>query len=132
MIGLDTNVIVRYLTRDDPDQYRAAKALMESQCTLEQPGYVTVIVLCELVWVLRGAYDVRKKDIVRTLTKMLQTSQLHIQHEKQVRAALRTYAHHPADFADCLIGQLHRDAGCEHTATFDQDASSLDAWKALG
>lgn len=49
MIGLDTNVIVRYLTRDNPDQYHAAKALMESQCTREQPGYVTVIVLCGLV-----------------------------------------------------------------------------------
>lgn len=91
-----------------------------------------VIVLCELVWVLRDAYDVSKEDIVRTLTKMLQTSQLRIHRESQVRAALHTYAHHPADFADCLIGQLHQDAGCEQTVTFDRDASSLDAWNALG
>ena len=73
MIGLDINVLIRYLTRDDPDQYRVAKLFLESTCTTEEPGYITVIVLCEIVWVLSGAYNVDKSEVVETIAKILQT-----------------------------------------------------------
>ncbi len=96
MIGLDTNVLVRYITRDDPEQYRAAKAFLESKCTQEEPGYVNVVVLCELVWVLTGAYEADRKDVVRILNQLLRTRQLHIANRDAVRAALRTC------LADCL------------------------------
>lgn len=131
MTGLDTNVLVRYITRDDPSQYRAAKAFLESTCTPEQPGYVNAIVLCELVWVLKGAYDASKEEIIRVLDQILRTRQLQVQHRDQVRAALESYKHSTSDFADCLIGQLNENAGCTSTVTFDWRAGALDGWRDL-
>lgn len=124
-------MLVRYLTRDDPAQYRAAKRFLESHCTSERPGYVNVIVLCELVWVLKGAYGASKEAIVRTLDQILRTRQLQVQQRDQVRAALEDYKHSEADFADCLIGQLNRHAGCSDTVTFDRVAGALDEWRPL-
>lgn len=131
MTGLDTNVLVRYVTRDDPEQYRTAKAFLESTCTPEQPGYVNVIILCELVWVLKGAYDASKEEIIRTLDQVLRTRQLQVQHRDQVRMALEDYRRSTADFADCLIGRLNQDAGCASTVTFDQRAGALGGWRDL-
>lgn len=131
MTGLDTNILVRYLTRDDPAQYRTAKAFLESSCTPEQPGYVNHIVLCELVWVLKGAYGASKEEIVRILDQVLRTRQLKVQHRDEVRTALQDYKRSTADFADCLIGRLNQDAGCSNTVTFDQRAGVLEAWRTL-
>ena len=62
MTGIDTNVLVRYITRDHPEQHAAAKRHLESNCTQETPGYVNVIILCELAWVLTTAYDASQKN----------------------------------------------------------------------
>lgn len=131
MTGLDTNVLVRYITRDDPEQYRAAKTFLESTCTPEQPGYVNVIVLCELVWVLKGAYDASTEEIIRMLDQILRTRQLQVQQRDQVRTALEDYKHSPVDFADCLIGRLNQNAGCSTTVTFDRRAGALNEWREL-
>ena len=131
MTGLDTNVLVRYLTRDEPEQYRAAKAFVESTCTKEHPGLIGPVVLCELVWVLTGAYAATKEEVVRVIDQLLRTRQLVVQHRDVVRRALADYTNGAADFADCLIGQMNQEAGCRETVTFDQGAAKLDPYRAL-
>ena len=131
MTGIDTNVLVRYLTRDDPNQYRAAKTFLESSCTQEDPGYVGEIVLCEVVWVLTGAYDATQSEVVDVIDQLLRTRQLQIGHRDSVREALEAYRHGDADFADCLLGALNEAAGCRETVTFDRKAGELDGWNRL-
>ena len=108
MIGLDTNVLVRYLTRDDAGQYRQAKTFLEANCTETNPGYLNTVVLSELVWVLKAAYGATKTELVRVLEQLLVTRQIEIAHREAVQVALRTYKSSPADFADCLIGALNQ------------------------
>lgn len=131
MTGFDTNVLVRYITRDEPDQYQAAKAFLESHCTRETPGFVNTIVLCELVWVLTGAYDATQDDVVRVIDQLLRTRQLQIERRDQVRMALDAYRKNRSGFAGCLLGQINQHAGCTKTVTFDQNASTVDGWRRL-
>lgn len=131
MTGIDTNVLVRYITRDHPEQYKAAKRHLESRCTQEDPGYVTVIVLCELAWVLTSAYDAEQEEVARVIDQVLRTRQLQVQHRDQVRAALVEHEDSEAAFADCLIGQLNREAGSDETVTFDREAAQMDRWREL-
>lgn len=131
MIGLDTNVLVRYLTRDDAEQYRRAKAFLESTCTETEPGFINIIVLSEVVWVLRRTYDASRNDIVRIIEQLLLTRQLAIQHRGAVATALEAYRNGSADFADCLLGAVNREAGCTATATFDRAAGAMKAFDLL-
>jgi len=131
MTGIDTNVLIRYITRDDPEQYQAAKTFLESNCTREEPGYVNVIVLCELAWVLTSVYDATDEELADVIDQFLRTHQLQIERRDQVRAALEQYKRRPAGFPDCLLGQLNQDAGCEETITFDQNAAAMEAWREL-
>jgi predicted nucleic-acid-binding protein len=132
MTGIDTNVLVRYITRDDPEQYRAAKSFLESDCTQEEPGYVNVIVLCELAWVLDGVHDATDEEWTEVLDQLLRTRQLQIERRDQVRLALGRYKQSAAGFPACLLSQLNQDEGCGETVTFDQDAGTMDGWRTLG
>ncbi|WP_031388652.1 PIN domain-containing protein [Desulfonatronum thiodismutans] len=120
MIGLDTNILVRYLTQDDPDQSARANQLIESRCTKDEPGLVSLVVLCELAWVLRGAYGYDKRLVVEVLDAILAASELKVENEQVVRSALAHFRRGSADFADYVITLGHRDAGCEATYSFDQ------------
>lgn len=120
MIGLDTNVLVRFLTDDDPVQARRAAACIDTATARGRRCFISAVVLCELAWVLRGAYKVSKADLLTTLDRLLATSQFVIGDKDVVRQAVDTYRAGMADFADCVIGALHREAGCERTATFDR------------
>ena len=91
MTGIDTNVLVRYITRDHPERHAAAKRHLESNCTQETPGYVNVIILCELAWVLTTAYDASQEELARVIDQLLRTRQLQIQRRDQVRSALAEY-----------------------------------------
>lgn len=131
MSGIDTNVLVRYITRDHSGQYEAAKRHLESDCTEQAPGQVSTAVLCELVWVLTKAYDADREEIARVIDQILQTRQLQVQRQDQVRKALTEFASGGAGFADCLIGHRNRQAGAEETVTFDQEAARLTHWREL-
>jgi predicted nucleic-acid-binding protein len=120
MTGLDTNVLVRYLTDDDPVQARRAAAWIGTVVARGEDCFVSAIVLCELTWVLRGAYDVSKNDLLRTLDQLLATARFVIGDKDVVRAAVDTYRAGRADFADYVIGALNREAGCGKTVTFDR------------
>ena len=102
MVGLDTNVLVRYLTHDDPTQTAAATRLMSS-LSLDSPGFLSLIVISELVWVLAISYRYQKKEIEQVLESLLRTKELVIERADLVSQALRTFRGGRADFADCLI-----------------------------
>jgi len=120
--GIDTNILVRYLVRDDPAQFRAASRLIENDCSVQEPGFVNQVVLVELVWVLESAFKLARPEIVRAFGALLLTSQLSIEHPDDARAALDEYQN-GADFADSLIAAANTRAGCEYTATLDRRAA---------
>ena len=119
MIGLDTNVLVRYLVQDDPDQAARATRLIENNCTRESPGRIVLVVLCELVWVFRRAYGYEKRLILDVLDRMLVTAELEIESEEVARRALNAYRKGTADFSDYVIAYLNQVAGCDVTFSFD-------------
>jgi predicted nucleic-acid-binding protein len=125
MIGLDTNVLVRYLAEDDAVQSKKATALMAS-LSAEQPGYVSQVALVEVVWVLGRCYGVEREQMKNIIDSMIGTKELVVEGADTVRKALRVFgASAKADFADCLIERSGHAAECEYTATFDVMASKV-------
>ena len=121
MIGLDTNVIVRYLTHDDPAQTNAAVKLMDS-LSQQSPGYMSLIVVVELVWVLQVSYQFKKSEIEQVLETLLRSKELVLERADIVAQALRRFSSSRADFADCLIERSGHAVECQHTLTFDRNA----------
>ena len=132
MIALDTNVVIRYLTQDDPKQSAAASRLMEKTLSAQQPGYISLIVLVEIVWVLVSCYSTSRSQIAVVLENLLTTEQLHIEATELVWRAMRSFAASKADFSDALIAECSRAAGCQKTVTFDRAAASLAGMELLG
>ena len=123
MLGLDTNVLVRYIVQDDPDQATAAERLIEGCCTAQAPGYVSVLVLVELVWVLTSAYEYEKAAVIPVVRQLLRTAELAVEDRRTVWAALREFESGGADFADYLIAHRNHARGCTQTCTFDLRAA---------
>lgn len=116
MIGLDTNILVRYLTRDDEQQWKQTVTFIQQN----QPCFITNIVLCELVWVLRGInYGFHKSEIISVLEAMLHSAAFEFENRSTVDQALQRYKQGKADFSDYLIGAVSRQAGCTETVSFD-------------
>jgi len=124
VIALDTNVLVRYLVRDDPRQTRAATRVVETSCTVETPGFVTLVVLCELVWVLERGYRYSRIHIAALVRGLLAADDLSIERSELAWQALNAFEEGPADFADYVIGATGREAGAEATVTFDRRAGA--------
>lgn len=122
MIGLDTNVIVRYVMQDDPKQSPKATKLVES-LTVEDPGFVSFIALIEFVWVLGSCYDLSREQVDQAVEALLRTKELIVDRADLVAQALRIRRARSADFADCLIERCCSSAGCRQTMTFDKPAS---------
>jgi len=131
VIGLDTNVLVRFLTQDDAGQSRRANRLVAESADRGEPLHISTIVLCETVWVLRWAYRVGKPDILRTLTRILDTAQFSIEDPDACREALALYTDGQGDFSDYLLGASNRRAGCSATATFDRKLRRSDLFRVL-
>ncbi len=131
MIGLDTNVLVRYFVNDEPQgQSRTAAHVIEEQCTANAPGWINRIVLCELVWVLETAYDYPRETIAQLLTQLLAVSVLSIENPDAVRQSVNAYQTGD-DFADTLIGLTNGAAGCRTTVTFDKRAARSSPFTGL-
>ena len=122
MIGLDTNILIRYLTQDDPIQSRKAIEIIERRLSLTEPGFVSVVTIAETVWVLDRAYNFSNREIAAAVERMLQVEVLLIQHEQEVFAAMIALKQGRCSFSDALIAELGAQAGCLHTLTFDQKA----------
>lgn len=130
MVGIDTNVLVRYLIHDDAEQTRRAVRFLEHKCTNEDPGLLNAVVLTELVWVLESVYRYSRPQVAVVIDGLLHTTQLKIENSEEASAALREYAR-GADFTDALIGAINRRLGCEHTVTFDRKAARRPGFLAL-
>jgi predicted nucleic-acid-binding protein len=129
MIGLDTNVLVRYFVQDDEEQARAAGALIESHCTADDPGAVSLVVLCELVWILDRGYGYAKDIIAGVLRRMLSVEDLRVERFELARLALNRYENGKADFADYVIALCHRELGAAVTLTFDRRTSGCELFE---
>jgi len=122
MIGLDTNVLVRYIMQDDAKQSPQATKLMDSLDT-DQPGFVSLVSIVELYWVLTSCYDLSGQQVRQALESLLRTKQIIVDRADQVLRALRVFDEGKADFADCLIERTASSAGCTETLTFDVGAA---------
>jgi predicted nucleic-acid-binding protein len=123
VIGLDTNVLIRYIAQDDPIQSPRAVRLVEKECTPDTPGFIGLITLAELVWVSESCYMATKEDLVAVLRRLLSTKQLVVQNAEIAWQALRMFESGKADFADYLVERIASAAGCANTVTFDQLAA---------
>ena len=131
MIGLDTNVLVRYLVEDDDPQKRAADRFVEEALNRGESLFVNQIVLCEVFWVLSRAYGFTRREVAEALEMILCVRQFEIEAKDMVVRGLREYRKGKADFADCVIGLKNQAAGCTATVTFDRKAASLGSFQVL-
>jgi len=125
LIGLDTNVLVRYLTQDDKKQSAKANALIENELTAQIPGYVALVTLVEVVWVLESCYDQPKESLLDVLHALLTTRQLVVEKADNVYMAMKRFSKGNADFSDALITILSEQEGCSRVVTFDKRAVNV-------
>lgn len=111
MIGLDTNVLVRYIMQDDAKQSLKAEKLLES-LTVEEPGFVSLVSVVELAWVLSSSYDLDRAQVAQAIELMIRTKTVVVDRADGVMKALRVFKTSSADFADCLIERTAASAGC--------------------
>jgi predicted nucleic-acid-binding protein len=130
LIGLDTNVLVRYLTHDEPAQTAAAMRVMNS-LSLDSPAFLSLIVIAELVWVLAISYRYRKTEIEEVLENLLRSKELVIERADIVSQASRAFRAGTADFADYLIARCGDAAECQFTLTFDRKAATVAGMRLL-
>lgn len=121
MIGLDTNVLVRYIMQDDPKQSPKATKIVESLDGIES-GYITLVSMIELVWVFTVSFELTRTQVAQALDGIIRTRQFKIENTDQVIRALRVFKEGKSDFADCLIARSAESAGCQRTMTFDVNA----------
>jgi predicted nucleic-acid-binding protein len=131
MIGIDSNILVRYLTQDDPIQSPKATALIERRLTESDPGFVSVVAMAETVWVLERSYGFPDREIAAAIERTLQVDALVVENEQQVFTAMIALKQGRGSFADALIGALGARAGCSKTLTFDQKALRLSDFESL-
>jgi predicted nucleic-acid-binding protein len=122
MIGLDTNVLVRYITQDEVQQSAAANRLIEDQLSKDNCGLISNIVLCELSWVLSNAYGYSRDQIDSVIQQILITQEFSIEDSANAQKALQHYRNGRAGYADYLIAQTHCAMEAEYTVSFDKQA----------
>ena len=128
MLGIDTNVLVRYLVRDDQSQYDKARRLINREVSSGEPVLVSLLVLLETEWVLRSRYELAKPEIVTAFSALLDAAELAFEDEPSIEQAIYSWKDSAAEFADCLIEARNRRLGCRATATFDGKALKLSGF----
>ena len=129
MIGLDTNVLIRYLTLDDPVQSAKATELIERRLTAKNPGFVSIVAMVETVWVLDRAYSLTAQEISAAVERLLQVEVLALENEQEVFTAMVALKQGRGSFSDALIAELGVRAGCARTLTFDRKALRLPGFE---
>ena len=130
MIGLDTNVLVRYLVQDHPAQARKATQIIE-EGEEEEAFFIASVVVCELVWVMESAYGYGRDLVVSVLEQILRTGQFWFEDKDLLWQALTDYRKGKADFSDYVIGRMGAQAGCLRTLTFDRSLRSSPNFEVL-
>ena len=125
MIGLDTNVLVRYLTQDDPKQAARATHLIDEEISIAEPGFISLVVLVEMYWVLKRLYNASGDELLATAEDLLNMPRFQLDRRDVVAAAvqfMKTDQGSKTGFVDVLIAQLAAAQGCSRTVTFDKAA----------
>ena len=125
MIGIDTNVLVRFLVRDDEEQFERARKLIRREAQAGDPVRISLLVLLETEWVLRSRYKLGKDEILGAFSELLSAVDMSFEDESSIEEALFVWKDSSAQFADCLMGARYRTLGCSATATFDNAAVKL-------
>jgi predicted nucleic-acid-binding protein len=123
MIGIDTNVLVRYIAQDDAAQSRRATSFIEKECNEAAPGFVGLVVLVEVVWVSESRYGATREEVAGIVRRILSIKQLVVQDAETAWKALRLFESSNADLADCLVARSAFAAGCRSVVTFDKQAA---------
>ncbi len=131
MISLDTNVLVRLLTNDDPRQAQKAREALDQAVQDQHRIWVSLVVACELVCVLQRLYGYEKAQILVALNALLKFPALEMENPKAIKRVLDELGRSSADFADILLGILSTDIGAAHVLTFDRKAAKLGTHKLL-
>jgi predicted nucleic-acid-binding protein len=121
LIALDTNVLVRVLVEDDPEQTARAAALLDRLIAADEAGFVSDVALCEVVWVLRDRYRVSRRETAEVVGRLLRARHLRFSSSERLARALASFRSGQGDFADYVIQQQSRAAGAEVVITFDGD-----------
>jgi predicted nucleic-acid-binding protein len=119
MKGLDTSILIRYLTQDDPVQSPRANEIIDRDLSPEAPGFVSLVAIAEVAWVLRSRYKATRQEIVTAIERILSSDSFQVQNEQQVYEAMIALRTGEGTFADALICALGAWAGCSSTLTFD-------------
>ena len=131
MLGVDTNVLVRFLVRDDEAQFEKARKLIKREVASGHRVFVSQLVLLETEWVLRSRFSMPKSQITEAISGLLDAIDVRFADEPAIEEALFIWKENNADFADCLIGAQNRRLGCRATATFDVKAARLPGFVAV-
>ncbi len=131
MIGLDTNIVLRYLAQDDPRQSKAARDLIEGRLTRDEPGHICAITVAEIAWVLKRLYAASREEIAGTIEGLLAAPTIVVEHRSLVRQAVQDFRESTAEFSDCVIARVNAGAGCDTTFTFDRAAAKLARFRLL-
>jgi len=129
MIGLDTNILVRYLAQDDPIQSAKATEILEHRLTEKNLGFVSIVAMVETVWVLDRAYFLTPREIAAAIERLLQVDVLAIENEQEVFTAMVVLKQGRGSFADALIAELGARVGCTRTLTFDRKVTRLPSFE---
>ena len=130
MTGIDTNVLVRFLTNDDAAQSPLAQSLIDC-FTSQKPGFISIIALVETVWVLADLYGHGRDGIALVVQNLLELEDINLQERDLIWRSLRLFLSSKADFSDCVVCLLGADSGCEVTVTFDRQAAKLPGFRLL-
>jgi len=125
MLGIDTNVLVRFLVRDDEPQYEKARRLIRHQLDAGEPVFVSHLVLIETEWVLRSRYGIPKEAMIAVIAGLLDSLDVQLEDEPSIEAAVNIWRESTAGFVDCLVGVRNQRLGCTSTATFDAKALKM-------
>ena len=131
MLGIDTNVLVRFLVRDDESQFEKVRKLIKREVAAGRRVFISQLVLLETEWVLRSRYNLSKIEIIAAISGLLDATDVQFEDEPAIEAALFVWRDNVADFADCLIGAQNKRLGCRTTATFDARAAKLAGFVAV-
>jgi predicted nucleic-acid-binding protein len=123
VIGLDTNILLRYLTQDDPKQSPRATEIIEGRLTDQEQGFVSIASILEIVWVLKSLFKRSRQEIANDIEMLLAADTLEVQNEQEVYYAVVSLRNGIGTFEDALIGALGALRGCSATLTFDEAAA---------
>ncbi len=129
MIGLDTNILVRYIAQDDAVQSPIATRIIEDRLSEEHPGFISLVTMAETVWVLDRSYGLSAAEIAAAVERILQTNVFLVQNEQEVFTAMVALKMGAGSFSDALIGALGTWAGCSATVTLDKKATRLKTFE---